>query len=149
MARLSRATLAAARDACVPTYDRTRPPTVVHLGVGAFARAHLAVYADDLLAAGWSAAIHGVSLLSPQAEAQLAPQDGLFTVVVREPSGTPPPRIVGSITSVSTGPAAAIAAIAAARKATTRATGVRDAGGRRLRSDFHSPVRTNQRQLSR
>ena len=57
----------------------------MHLGVGAFARAHLGVYADDLLRSGRPATIAGVSLRSPTAEERLGPQDGLYTVVEREP----------------------------------------------------------------
>ena len=47
--RLSASTLPQLTDADVPGYDRSTPPSIVHLGVGAFARAHLGVYADDLL----------------------------------------------------------------------------------------------------
>jgi fructuronate reductase len=57
---------------------------VVHLGTGAFHRAHQAVYADAALDHGdLTAAILGVSLRSPTARDQLAPQDGLFTVTER------------------------------------------------------------------
>ncbi|TIT58289.1 MAG: mannitol dehydrogenase family protein, partial [Mesorhizobium sp.] len=52
----------------VPGYDRNRVlPGIVHLGVGAFHRAHQAVYVDDCLAAGemdWG--IVGVSLRSTE-----------------------------------------------------------------------------------
>ena len=60
-------------------------PCIAHLGLGAFARAHLAVYADELLRRGRPALIRGVSLRSRRAQDQLEPQDGLFTVAVREP----------------------------------------------------------------
>ena len=59
---------------------------VVHLGVGAFHRAHQAVVFDDRLAAGerdW--AISGVSLRSPATRDALKPQDGLYTLSVRGP----------------------------------------------------------------
>jgi fructuronate reductase len=59
---------------------------VVHLGVGAFHRAHQAVAFEGRLAAGeleW--AICGVSLQSPATRDALAPQDGLYTVCVRGP----------------------------------------------------------------
>ena len=95
------------------SYDRSAAPSIVHLGVGAFARAHLAVYADDLLRAGHPAMIRGVSLRSRSAEDQLAPQDGLFTVAEREPGHTSALRVVGSLASVGTGVDAAIEAIAA------------------------------------
>jgi fructuronate reductase len=61
---------------------------IVHLGIGAFHRAHQAVYTDDAMAAGdrdW--AITGVSLRSPAVREQLAPQDGLYTVATRDAAG--------------------------------------------------------------
>ena len=65
-------------------YDRPQTPGVVHLGTGAFNRAHQAVYADAALEHGDSAgAILGVSLRSQTVRDQLAPQDGLFTVTER------------------------------------------------------------------
>jgi fructuronate reductase len=112
VSRLSAATLAQAVGADRPPYDRTAPPAIVHLGVGAFARAHLAVYADDLLRAGWPATVAGVSLRSPRAEAQLGPQDGLFTVTEREPSAPPSTRVIGSLASIETGADAACRRIA-------------------------------------
>ena len=94
-------------------YDRSAPPSIAHLGVGAFARAHLAVYADDLLRAGQPAMIRGVSLRSRSAEDRLGPQDGLFTVDEREPARASDLRVVGSLASVGTGVDAAVEAIAA------------------------------------
>ena len=70
------------------------------------------MYADDLLRSGRPATIAGVSLRSPAAEEQLGPQDGLFTVVEREPGRPDGLRVVGSFGSVATGPAAAVEAIA-------------------------------------
>lgn len=63
-------------------------PRIVHLGIGAFHRAHLAWYTDALLRAdgGGSSdgqgpwAIMGVSLRSPEVAAQLNPQQGLYTL---------------------------------------------------------------------
>ena len=50
-----------------PAYDRSRvAPGIVHLGIGAFHRAHQASFVDDLLAKGaldWG--IIGASLRSP------------------------------------------------------------------------------------
>lgn len=111
--RLSTSALPRARTSLVPIYDRNSTPSIAHLGVGAFARAHLAVYADDLLQAGHPAMIRGVSLRNRGAEEQLAPQDGLFTVDEREPGRGHPLRVVGSLASVETGAAAAVEAIAA------------------------------------
>lgn len=108
--RLSSSTAGSARIAA-PRYDRTGPPSIVHLGVGAFARAHLGVYADDLLHAGWPATIAGVSLRNSRTETQLAPQDGLYTVTEREPERASL-RMIGSLVSMTTGPEAAVTAIA-------------------------------------
>lgn len=110
--RLTATTLAAVHPEAVPAYGRGGPRGIVHLGVGAFMRAHLATYAEDLLRLGWPARIHGVSLRGDRAEQQLAPQDGLFSLTVREPDRPAAPTIVGSIVEVSTGPDAAVAAIA-------------------------------------
>ena len=69
----------------------------MHLGIGAFHRAHQAVYVDDRLAAGepdW--AICGASLRSPETADALGPQDGLYTVAIRSGSGEQL-RVVGSV----------------------------------------------------
>jgi len=67
-----------------PRYDRTRVRCgIVHLGLGAFHRAHQAVYTEQVLASGdlgWG--IIGASLRSPATRDALAPQDGLYTVSV-------------------------------------------------------------------
>lgn len=84
----------------VPDYDRTQiTPGIVHLGIGAFHRAHMAVYVDDLLKDHPDWAIVGASLRRPDTKEALEPQDGLFTVAVRDASGTHP-RIIGSILKV-------------------------------------------------
>jgi len=70
---------------------------IVHLGIGAFHRAHQAVYVDDRLAAGetgWG--VCGVSLRSPETAEALAPQDGLYTLCVRSGSGERT-RVIGSV----------------------------------------------------
>ena len=64
--RLSSATMADAH-AVLPRYDRaTVTPGIVHLGLGAFHRAHQAVYTDDILAAEPRWGICGVSLKTPR-----------------------------------------------------------------------------------
>ena len=84
-----------------PAYDRSRvTPGIVHLGVGAFHRAHQAVVIDDLLAGGatdWG--IIGASLRSPETRDALAPQDGLYTLAVRSGEGTDH-RIIGSVLAI-------------------------------------------------
>lgn len=88
--RLSNAALSALPlDVARPAYDRAAARVgIVHLGVGAFHRAHQAVYTDDAMARGgldWGVA--GVSLRSPDTRDALAPQDGLYVVAVRDAAG--------------------------------------------------------------
>lgn len=88
--RLSDATLASLPEGvALPGYDRSAVRTgIVHLGIGAFHRAHQAVVFDDALRGGdlrWG--ILGASLRSPGVRDQLNPQDGLYTLVVRDGSG--------------------------------------------------------------
>ena len=68
----------------------TRPSAgigIVHLGIGAFHRAHQAVYTDDALArAGGRWGICGVSLRSADVRDRLAPQDGLYTSIEKSPA---------------------------------------------------------------
>ena len=81
-----------------PNYDRARVTSgIVHLGIGAFHRAHQAVVIDDLLATGatdWG--IVGASLRSADTRDALTPQDSLYTVAVRSGAGTEH-RIIGSV----------------------------------------------------
>ncbi len=111
--RLSALTLARMQSSALPRYQRSAGPSIVHIGLGAFARAHLGVYADDLLRIGGAGLIHGVSLHSRHAEESLGPQDGLYTVIERERDGEPRLRVVGSVASVATGGAEALAALSA------------------------------------
>jgi fructuronate reductase len=81
-------------------YDRDKVvPGIVHLGIGAFHRAHMAVYIDDILKADPRWGIIGASLRRPDTKDALAPQDFLYTVAVRDASGTTP-RVIGSILDV-------------------------------------------------
>jgi fructuronate reductase len=111
--RLRASALAQARAASVPDYDRSAPPVIAHLGFGAFARAHLGTYADDLLRRGRPALIRGLSIRSGRAEGQLRPQDGLYTVAEREPGAAASLRVIGALASMETGPTAALEAMAA------------------------------------
>ena len=87
---------------------------IVHLGVGAFHRAHQAVCTDDALAAaGGDWRIQGVSPRSTDIADALNPQDGLYTLLIRGPEGTEA-RIVGSLGRVIAAarePGAALAAM--------------------------------------
>ncbi|MCK1714868.1 MULTISPECIES: mannitol dehydrogenase family protein [unclassified Bradyrhizobium] len=81
-----------------PAYDRSRvTPGIVHLGLGAFHRAHQAVVIDDCLAAGAAAwGIVGASLRSPDTRDALAPQDHLYTLAVRAAEDTEH-RVIGAL----------------------------------------------------
>ena len=106
MNRLSNATLAALPDHVRrPAYDRASITTgIVHLGIGAFHRAHGAVYTDDVLGSGdmrWG--IVGASLRSPDTRDALAPQDGLYSLDVRDGAGEEV-RVIGAIRAVLVAP---------------------------------------------
>lgn len=92
-------------NVAVPRYDRgSILAGIVHLGVGAFHRAHQAVYADDCLAAGDTAwGIAGVSLRSADTRDALAPQDGLYALSVRD-GGEERLRVVGALQSLHVAP---------------------------------------------
>ncbi len=109
--RLSASTLTRAGSADVPRYDRGDAVVgIVHIGLGAFARAHVATYADDLLAAGHEAGICGVSLHSHTTIGALRDQDGLYTVVERDRDETAL-RVIGSVLDLAHGPAEAVDAL--------------------------------------
>ena len=88
-----------------PAYDRsTVTPGIVHLGVGAFHRAHQAVYVDDAMGAGdarWG--IVAASLRSPATRDALAPQDGLYTLAIRSAEAEEL-RVIGAIMEVLVAP---------------------------------------------
>jgi fructuronate reductase len=115
--RLSSAALSDIANSLVfPTYKRAlQKPGIVHFGIGAFHRAHMAVYTDDAMNGGesdWS--ITGVSLRSANVAEQLNPQDGLYTVTERSARGTKV-RMIGAVQRVIVAhldPAAVVAAIA-------------------------------------
>ncbi len=117
MSRLSDASLSSLpAEVARPGYDRAAVKTgVVHLGIGAFHRAHQAVVFDDALASGdlrWG--VLGASLRSPSVAEQLNPQDGLYTLVVRD-GAEERLRIIGAGRGVMVGPqdpAALVAAMA-------------------------------------
>ncbi len=81
--RLSPSTMTQLNESVVlPGYDPSNHGTgIVHVGVGAFHRAHQAVYTDSVLALhGGDWRIAGVSLRSPTVADQLNPQCGLYAV---------------------------------------------------------------------
>jgi fructuronate reductase len=90
-----------------PAYDRSAvTPGIVHLGIGAFHRAHQAVVVDDRLAAGetgWG--ILGASLRAPDTYDALEPQNGLYTLAIRSAEPTRH-RVIGSVAAVLVAPEA-------------------------------------------
>jgi fructuronate reductase len=103
--RLAPATLARLpRDCQRPAYDRARLPVgIVHLGLGAFHRAHEAVYTDEVLnQAPGPFGICGVSLRSGAVRDRLAPQDGLYSVATRSAAGERL-RVVGCLKELLVG----------------------------------------------
>ena len=93
-----------------PNYDRAKVSAgLVHLGIGAFARCHLAAVTEDVLerraAAGQplDLGIIGVSLRRPDQRDLLAPQDGLYTMIERGP-GAARARVIGALMRVHVAP---------------------------------------------
>lgn len=106
MNRLQNATLAALGGAVrTPAFDRAALRAgIVHLGVGAFHRAHQAVYTDDAIeATGGDWGIVGVSLRSDAVARQLRPQDGLYSLLTVD-GQTRALRVVGSLLEVLVAP---------------------------------------------
>ncbi len=95
--RLSEAALADLPLAVArPAYDRKRTRIgIVHLGAGAFHRAHQAAYVDDLLPRQPDWAICAVSLRSADVRDALRPQDGLYALALL--AEKPALRVIGSI----------------------------------------------------
>jgi mannitol 2-dehydrogenase len=89
----------AARGVPVPGYRRdTLRPHILHVGVGGFHRAHMAVYTDEAATDGGTWGIRGAGLL--EADRRMAQvlraQDHLYTVIERDGAGAHA-SIVGSI----------------------------------------------------
>ncbi|MDQ2081962.1 mannitol dehydrogenase family protein [Xanthobacteraceae bacterium Astr-EGSB] len=84
-----------------PRYDRKAvTPGILHIGLGAFCRAHLGTYTEDVLETGvtdWG--IVGIDMLAPDIRAALKPQDCLYTVMTRE-GGKEDFQVVGSFLDV-------------------------------------------------
>jgi fructuronate reductase len=84
----------------LPNYDRsTVTAGILHLGIGAFHRAHQAVYIDDLLKDAPDWGILGASLRRADTKLALGPQDGLYTLAVRDGEAVRT-RIIGSVLRV-------------------------------------------------
>jgi fructuronate reductase len=115
--RLSLRSLPALPGALTPRFDPgSLRLGIVHLGIGAFHRAHQAVFTEDAIAAaGGDWGICGVTQRSRAVVDQLAPQDGLYTVAARDGDGERL-RVVGSVRELmwaQADPQALVAQIAA------------------------------------
>ena len=106
-----------------PAYDRKALKTgIVHLGIGAFMRAHMTAATEAAISAGdvrWG--ILGVSLRQADTRDALAPQDGLYTLAIRDADAQGQPRqrlqVIGAVQSLLVAPEnpqAVLDAIAAA-----------------------------------
>jgi len=84
-----------------PAYDRSQVArSIVHLGVGAFHRAHQAMYTEAVLASGdlaWG--IVGAGIVSSNMKTALQPQDGLYTLAAMGPQGDQL-QVIGAILEV-------------------------------------------------
>lgn len=150
MKRLSDATLAALpADIDRPRYDRRLVESgVVHLGVGAFHRAHQAIFFEHALAGGdlrWG--ITGASLRSPSVRDSLKPQDGLYSVVVRDGVGDRV-QVIGALRQTLVAPECPETLVAALARPTThivtltiteKGYGTRPAGLDQAASDQSAP----------
>jgi fructuronate reductase len=100
--RLSLAALDELPAAARPHVDpRELSVGIVHLGIGAFHRAHQAVYTEDAMAATGNPtwAVCGVSPRSRTVLDQLAAQDGLYAVLERSADAATA-RVVGAVREV-------------------------------------------------
>lgn len=93
------------KDIILPIYDRNAlKPGIVHLGIGAFHRAHQAFYTEAALNKfGGDWGIIGSSLRSASVRDQLVPQDCLYTLVERSGDGEKL-QIIGAVLDTLVGP---------------------------------------------
>ena len=85
----------------IPAYDRgALSPSIIHIGLGNFHRAHQAAYLDELLEKGIERqGIFGINLLPgsfPLGDI-LGEQDHLYSLVTKSPAGEEKIRVMGSI----------------------------------------------------
>ena len=101
--RLSEASLHSARSGTIlPTYDRDATRFgIVHIGPGAFHRAHQAYYVDTLLHSDKRWAISALSLKSTGLRDALKDQQGMYTLV--ELGAAPRARVIGAIRELLVG----------------------------------------------
>jgi fructuronate reductase len=97
--------LSKAQNILLPKYPREQlVPGIVHLGIGAFHRAHQAFYTEAVLNQfGGDWGIIGSSLRSASVRDQLVPQDCLYTLVERSSEGEKL-QIIGAVVDTLVGP---------------------------------------------
>src|SRR5436190_661458 len=122
------------RGVPVPTYDRRRlEPRIVHVGVGGFHRAHLAVYAHELASAGSDWGIVGLGLLPHDAAmaGALTAQDFLYTLIEKgggEPAAQLIGTMIGFVHAPDGGADAAVTELIAARTTSILSLTITEAG---------------------
>lgn len=93
------------KDVQLPRYNREQlVPGIVHLGIGAFHRAHQAFYTEAVLNEfGGNWGIIGSSLRSAGVRDQLVPQDCLYSLVERSGDGEKL-QVIGAVIDTFVGP---------------------------------------------
>ncbi len=107
------------QTATLPAYDRSKlTPGIVHIGLGNFHRAHMAVYLDDLFAMGlaqdWAILGAGVREGDARMREAILAQDCLSSIIELDPKGKSARRVGAMIGFIEVQPdnAALIAAMA-------------------------------------
>lgn len=103
--KLTEATLSKLGNIAQPQYPReTTRPGIVHLGVGAFHRAHQAWYTEAAMNRfGGNWRIIGVSLRRPAMRDALQPQDNLYSLVTRR-DDTAECQVIGALCNTLVAP---------------------------------------------
>jgi fructuronate reductase len=93
------------KDVILPKYNRDKlVPGIIHLGIGAFHRAHQAFYTEAVLNQfGGNWGIIGCSLRSANVRDQLVPQDCLYTLVEKS-SNSEKLQMIGAVIDTLVGP---------------------------------------------
>lgn len=87
------------RGVPVPRYARSGlRPRIVHIGVGGFHRAHMALYTHELAESGSDWGIIGVGLLPhDKAMAQVLSEQNYLYTLSEKGNGSPSPQVIGSL----------------------------------------------------
>ncbi len=99
----------------IPAYNSFELRTgILHVGTGNFYRAHMAYYTDEILNrnnSSWGICSVGILESDSKMYHVLKSQDGLYTLMVREPDGMLNIRIIGSVVENLFGPENPLAVI--------------------------------------